>query len=149
MLSPFYAQLDHSIYEEVRLETGGIQRCGYFTWIENVNVVCWFNSIFSSFASLNLQKIINFNCNYLETNFLGLCIKASNYNRDWDKIMTSNRNHNSNRYSKGTVIMFIIVNTISFLAFIIISILTFNHLMLCLARCATQLEVVENVYDLI
>ena len=47
---------------------------------ENVNAVCWFHSIFSSFTSLNLHKTINFNCIYLETNFLRLvqlCIKAS------------------------------------------------------------------------
>ena len=28
----------------------------FFPRIENVNVVCWFNSIFFSFAYLNLQK---------------------------------------------------------------------------------------------
>ena len=80
-----HAQLDHSIYKAVRLETGGIRRCGYFAWIENVNVVCWFTSILSSFASLNLQKTINFNCIYLERNFLGLvqlCIKASSIVRN-------------------------------------------------------------------
>ena len=80
MVILIYAQLDYSIYEAARLETGGIRRCGYFVWIENVNVVCLFSSIFSSFASLNLQKTIIFNCIYLETNFLGLvqlCIKVS------------------------------------------------------------------------
>ena len=82
MVILIYAQLSHSIYEAVRLDTGSIRRCGYFAWIEKVNVVCWFNSIFSLFASLNVQKTINFNCIYLETNFLGLvqlCIKASIY----------------------------------------------------------------------
>ena len=82
MVILIYAQLDHSLFEAARLATGGSRRCGYFPWIENVNVVCWLNSIFSSFASLNLQKTINLNCIYLETNFLGsvqLCIKVSNY----------------------------------------------------------------------
>ena len=31
----------------------------FFPRIENVNVVCWFNSIFFSFAYLNLQKTKN------------------------------------------------------------------------------------------
>ena len=65
-------KLDHSLFEAARLETGGSQRCWYFPWIENVNVECWFNLIFVSFASLCLQKTINFNCIYLETNFLEL-----------------------------------------------------------------------------
>ena len=69
MVILIYAQLDHSISEAVRLETVGIRKCWYFAWIENVNVVRWFNSISSSFAFLNLQKTVNFNCIYLEKTF--------------------------------------------------------------------------------
>ena len=34
-----YAQMDHSLFEGARYESGGSRRCGYFPRIENVNVV--------------------------------------------------------------------------------------------------------------
>ena len=40
MVILIYAQLDHSLFEALRLETGGIWRCGYVQLIEIVDVVC-------------------------------------------------------------------------------------------------------------